>query len=435
MNGTAELAHDQSTSDFTPVVQPILSCKNCRKRKAGCDKALPCCSRCVSIGQSCEYENIPKRKRKSPTAPKPSGTIEERLASIEACLQGSGMLPKGSSLMIGMGGDTITGDGGCSNNEIVSLGSVPRQLPSSHAPEANIQENLVAQVSESSSQKTFERETNGFLNRTPFCHGTATTHILEPHHYWPRIEERLGGPLADLLFPRGVYCVTRLGEPVLDFRSPQGLRWLSEKSTSNCAREIVQTLSRCTSCDGQTADFLSNMNTNPPIPIPPEGETLNILNIYFKYCNVTYPLFEEVSFRSLIQEQFHGRPPRSTAWYASLNVALCLGMRALDAMGLRGIDMAKDRRPIDYFENAMRHSAELLMNTPSILGAGALIGLAIYLQTTDNIDPSFSLLSIALRQVRQLYLTTKNLSATSTQLRDCRQIRRLFWLAYSVNNE
>ena len=435
MSDAAELPHDRPTSGLTPVVQPVLSCRSCRKRKAGCDKQLPGCSRCVSIGQPCEYENVPKRKRKSPTGPKHSGTIEDRLASIEACLQDSGMLPNGTSPLIRRGKNNISEDANRGYDETVSPDVGPIQLSSSHTPEAGVHESIATQVPGETTLEPAERRRDDYLERTHSEQNAAATHLLEPHSYWPRIEERLGGPLADLLFPRGVYCVTRLGEPVLDFRSPQGFRWLSEKSTPNCAREIVQTLINCTSYNSQSVGSLPSLNTNPPIPIPPEGESLNILNVYFKYCNVTYPLFEEVSFRSLTQEQFHGRPPRDTAWYASLNVALCLGIRALDAMGLRGIDMAKDRRPSDYFENAMRQSAELLMNTPSTLGAGALIGLAIYLQTTENIDPSFSLLSIALRQVRQLYLTTKNLPATSTQLRDCRQIRRLFWLAYSVNNE
>ena len=434
MTDAAEFPLDQPTSDLTPLVQPILSCKSCRKRKAGCDKQLPGCSRCASIGQPCEYENVPKRKRKSPTGPKHSGTIEERLASIEACLQNSGMLPQGSSSLTGMGSNAVSRSAAHGYDGSVPSNLGPIQLSSSDALEANIQDKIVAHVSETRSLEPVEGGPNGFDNIYSY-QGTATNQMHEPHPYWPRIEERLGGPLADLLFPRGVYCVTRLGEPVLDFRSPQGLRWLSEKTTPNCAREIVQTLVSCTSCDARSAGILSNMNANPPVAMPPEGETLIILNAYFKYCNITHPLFEEVSFRSLIHEQFHGRPSRSTAWYASFNVALCLGTRVLDAMGLRGTDMVKDRRPSDYFENAMRHSAELLMNTPSILGAGALIGLAIYLQTTESIDPSFSFLSITLRQVRQLYLTTKNLPAISAKLRDCRQIRRLFWLAYSVNNE
>ena len=435
MGDAAQPVDGRPASSHTPIVQPVLACKRCRKRKAGCDRQLPGCSRCLTIGHSCEYEILPKRKRKSPTGPKQSRTIEDRVASIEACLKSSGVLLKEGLISTDLSTVAIATTGNHWRNEDASSDSESIEPISDHASRALTQEKVVEQVSKSSSPPHLEQGTYVSSIRDSFPHENMIVEIREPHQYWPRITERLGGPLADLLFPRGVYCVTRLGEPVMDFRSPQGLRWLSEKSTPNCAREIVQTLISCTGHDNEPTNYLSNIGMSPPVPLPPEGETLNILNTYFKYCNPTYPLFEEVSFRSHIQEQFHGRPSRGTAWYASLNVALCLGMRALDAMGLRGIEMDKDRRPSDYFENAMRHSSELLMDTPSILGAGALIGLAIYLQTTENVDPSFSLLSIALRQVRQLYLTTKNLPVTSGQLRDCRQSRRLFWLAYSINNE
>ena len=436
MPDASESANDRTESGYNPILQPVLACMRCRKRKAGCDRQLPSCSRCMSISQPCEYESLPKRKRKSPTGPKQLRTIEDRVASIEACLKSSGILLQGDLLSAELGTGVTISDVDYRQNENVLSNRNSVEPTSGHASRAPAQERAIAQAPKQYLPPVqIEQGRCALLSEDSLQQETSTIEKCEPHQYWPRIAERLGGPLADLLFPRGVYCVTRLGEPVMDFRSPQGLRWLSEKSTPNSAREIVQTMISCTKSDSEPTSCLSNIGMSPPVPLPPEGETLNILNAYFKYCQPTYPVFDEVSFRSLVQEQFHGRPPRGTAWYAAFNVALCLGMRALDAMGLRGIDMAKDRRPSDYFENAMRHSSELLMDTPNILGAGALIGLAIYIQTTENVDPSFSLLGVALRQVRQLYLTNKNLATTSAQLRDCRQIRRLFWLAYSINNE
>ncbi|MCJ1311830.1 hypothetical protein MMC25_005503 [Agyrium rufum] len=448
----------QAGGSIVSQLRPMQACKRCRKRKAGCDRNIPSCSRCAGVREQCEYENVPRKKRKSPTGPRNIKTVEDRIVYIETCLKKSGMMSKQTKALLesverpgrNLQNDTPEHESSsdsdsdysstdatdvrislqvCKEKPITTIWSIAktdchrrdRERTSPHASPKTIE-----------SEKSFEEWVTHSSQAVGFGPRGSNR-----HRYWPSLSERLRGPLADLLFPKGVCSLTSLGEPVLSFKSPESIRWLCEKTNIPSAQSIVQIIGTCdeTQRGTDSSTIFAHASTESFVTIPSRQDTLTILETYFKFCNPAYPLFEQGPFMHQVQQHLNGVQPSGPAWFACLNVALCIGLRVLESMGMTGTVNLPGREPSDFFNNAMKVAPSLLIHNPSVLGVQALIGLAIYIQTTENPDSSFSMLTIALRQIQQLYGNSIESEDETLCAANRRHIRRLFWLAFSLNTD
>lgn len=76
-------SQDGSSGDQPKRLKVTLACVVCRKKKVKCDGVQPACSRCNSMGISCEYTD-PPRKRGPPKGY--VEVIENRAHRIESLL-------------------------------------------------------------------------------------------------------------------------------------------------------------------------------------------------------------------------------------------------------------------------------------------------------------------------------------------------------------
>ncbi|CVK85013.1 uncharacterized protein FMAN_01935 [Fusarium mangiferae] len=84
-----EEQEDEQTSQRLSVINTMLSCFQCRARKAKCDRLKPNCSRCVRLGDKCMFPN--SRQRRLVRKTKPAAALETRVARLEEILMQSGL--------------------------------------------------------------------------------------------------------------------------------------------------------------------------------------------------------------------------------------------------------------------------------------------------------------------------------------------------------
>jgi len=154
--------------------------------------------------------------------------------------------------------------------------------------------------------------------------------------------------------------------------SPQGLRWISEKTGSrDFEQTIKEVIDRCDS--GLVVEFpvaFRALPENEREPLPPRDLATEYMTAFFGVFNGAFPLYDkDVVLERFGKDYYTASPQRDVAWYASLNVIFLIG-RAL-VRKQNGPDVICER----YFHNASSVFTELLFNGPSLLAVQAMIGM------------------------------------------------------------
>ena len=171
--------------------------------------------------------------------------------------------------------------------------------------------------------------------------------------------------------------------------SPQGLRWISEKTGNNDFEQVIKEVSN--SCDNH---MTGNQAAFRPIPdserepLPPKDVANEYMAAYFDNFNNSFPLYDKDSVMERFGKDYYMvNREKDPAWYASLNVIFLIG---------RSIAM-HEREPHGvcekYFRNATSVFSELLFNAPSLLAVQAMIAMVrsppkYYPLFTNDIRPS-----------------------------------------------
>lgn len=150
--------------------------------------------------------------------------------------------------------------------------------------------------------------------------------------------------------------------------SPQGLRWISEKTGSrtfeNCIREVAH------SCDAVVFPNTFMPNQSEPEPLPDKATANQYMETYFQTFNCAFPLYEkETVMARFAKDYFNVGREQDPAWYASLNIIFLIGR------GVARKDNGRDFICERYFNNASSVFTELLFNSPSLLAVQAMIGM------------------------------------------------------------
>lgn len=153
--------------------------------------------------------------------------------------------------------------------------------------------------------------------------------------------------------------------------SPQGLRWISEKTGDNNFEQVIKAVS--SSCEHQAS---SGQDTFRPLPeserepLPPKDIANEYMAAYFDNFNNSFPLYDKESVMERFSRDYYMvNREKDPAWYASLNVIFLIGrsitMHEREANGLCE----------KYFRNAASVFIELLFNGPSLLAVQAMVGM------------------------------------------------------------
>jgi hypothetical protein len=164
--------------------------------------------------------------------------------------------------------------------------------------------------------------------------------------------------------------------------------------------------------------------------LPGKAECRALLGVYFRHFNQLVPLFNEESFMELIDNASTPTPYKSSGLWASINVALAIASSvATDTSG-----RPPDSEAWGYLKNALAVTNELTMYNVDLMSIQALLGMALFFRGTSNPQPSFSLLSAAIRLSHTIKLHRKcNHSAVSAEENE--QRKRVFWVAYFLDKE
>lgn len=165
--------------------------------------------------------------------------------------------------------------------------------------------------------------------------------------------------------------------------------------------------------------------------LPGQAECRALLGKYFRHFNQLVPLFNERTFMELIDNAFSTPTPyKSSGLWASINVALAIASSATTDIHGR----QPDSEAWGYLKNALAVTNELTMYNVDLMSIQALLGMTLFFRGTSNPQPSFSLLSAAIRLSHTIKLH-RNCDNPAISAEENEQRKRVFWVAYFLDKE
>lgn len=210
---------------------------------------------------------------------------------------------------------------------------------------------------------------------------------------------------------------------------------MNEKTGDKSFQETIQ--------NAVNADDLRLMYFKPEIfgdifvrrvfkPLPPKEEAMSLFKDFFENFNCMFPLFHEPTFMHLVEKQYSRDPYEGSGWWASVNIALAISYRIRVMSNV--VPQEDDQKAWLHLKNAMAVFTELTMRNTDLLSVQALLGMALFLQGTPNPQPSFVLISAALRLAHTIGLHKRG-SAFNLNPIEAEQRKRVFWIAYLLDKD
>lgn len=167
-------------------------------------------------------------------------------------------------------------------------------------------------------------------------------------------------------------------------------------------------------------------------PLPPKEEALSLFKDFFENFNCMFPLYHEPTFMHLVEKQYSRDPYEGSGWWASINVALALAYRIRVMSNV--VPQEDDQKAWLYLKNAMGVLTELTLRNTDLLSVQALLGMSLFLCGTPNPQPSFFLISAAIRQSHSIGLHKRG-SAFNLNPIEAEQRKRVFWIGYMLDKD
>jgi hypothetical protein len=217
--------------------------------------------------------------------------------------------------------------------------------------------------------------------------------------------------------------------------SSKGIEWVNQKTGDNSFQETIQ--------DAVNDEENKWMYWKPEIfgdifvrrvfkPLPPKDEALSLFKDFFENFNCMFPLYHEPTFMHLVDKQYSRDPYEGSGWWASINVVLALAYRIRVMSNV--VPQEDDQKAWLYLKNAMGVLTELTLRNTDLLSVQALLGMAMFLCGTPNPQPSFFLISAAIRQSHSIGLHKRG-SAFNLNPVEAEQRKRVFWIAYMLDKD
>lgn len=218
--------------------------------------------------------------------------------------------------------------------------------------------------------------------------------------------------------------------------SAKGMEWVNAKTGDTSFQQTIQGAieedNECSKWSWRPDIFNDLFLKRIFKSLPPKEETLSLLKDYFENLNCMFPLFHEPTFMHLVDKQYSNDPYESTGWWACINVALALAYRLRVMSNV--VPQEDDQKAWLHLKNAMAVMTELMLRNADLLSVQALLGCALFMSGTANPQPTFLLVSAALRLSHSIGLHKK---VTSFNLHpvEAEQRKRVFWIAYMLDKD
>ncbi|KAI9889274.1 MAG: hypothetical protein M1814_005649 [Vezdaea aestivalis] len=396
------------------------ACDMCRKKKIKCDGKMPACSHCLNYKTECIFTHVEK-KRNPPKGAKYIEGLENRLGRMESLLRLSGL---------------INDEDGTETD----LGTLERRLADKSPPPPG-----------SSTRSDSVAHT---LTHTPPA-SSVTSPALDAHLSPPKsTSSRIASPevpkngtkegeeeveaLSDMmcsLVTNNCGETRYLGSSSgFSIFSPKGIQWVNEKTGDSSFQEMITQASvedsRLSYWKPEVFEDLFSHKKYKSLP--PKAEAMSLLRDYFENFNCMFPLFHEPTFMHLVERHYSKDPYQGSGWWASFNVALAIAHRLRVMSNL--VPHEEDEKAWGYLKNALGVLTELTMRNTDLLSVQALLGMALFLQGTPNPQPSFFLVSAAIRLSHSIGLHKRG-SGFNLNPEESEQRKRVFWIAYMLDKD
>ncbi|KAJ4268349.1 hypothetical protein NW762_002412 [Fusarium torreyae] len=409
------------------------ACDMCRKKKIKCDGKMPSCTHCINYKTECVFTQVEK-KRAPPKGAKYIEGLENRLNRMEHLLRLSGLL------------DEEDGD----------LGALEKKLMERH--EKSRQASMaVGSGPNSPSQSTSVPSAADATESTPQSSLTSPNPAVKDDKRKSVTPAPSTGPApaatADDADPEGQEEVEALSEMMcslvtngygetryigsssgFSIFSPKGVSWVNSKTGDNSFQRTISDISvddhKWTNWKPEVFGDLFQRPIFRPLPSKPEA--LSLLQDFFENFNCIFPLFHQPTFMHLVELQYSSDPYQGSGWWASLNVALGIAHRLRVMSNL--VPQEEDNKAWGFLKNAMGVFPELTMRNTDLLSVQALLGMALFLQGTPNPQPTFLLVSAAMRLAHSIGLHKRGTGFNLNPI-EIEQRKRVFWIAYMLDKD
>ncbi|KAK5554655.1 hypothetical protein LTR46_007381 [Exophiala xenobiotica] len=396
------------------------ACDMCRKKKIKCDGKMPKCGHCINYKTECIFTQVEK-KRNPPKGAKYIEGLENRLGRMESLLRMSGLLSEDEA------GKT---DLGTLEKRLAEKASAKENGAKATESPAPPRSGGSSSVHESSPRPGSTRDSHD----TPRDTITTPTSTVDGDKSREEVEN-LSEAMCSLV-TNNVGETRYIGSSsAFSIFSSKGIEWVNEKTGDTSFQETIQ--------NAVNEDDNKWQYWKPEVfgdifvrrvfkPLPPKEEALSLFKDFFENFNCMFPLFHEPTFMHLVEKQYSKEPYEGSGWWASINVALAIAYRIRVMSNV--VPQEDDNKAWLYLKNALGVITELTMRNTDLLSVQALLGMALFLQGTPNPQPSFFLISAAIRCSHTIGLHKRG-SAFNLNPIEAEQRKRVFWIAYLLDKD
>ena len=169
------------------------------------------------------------------------------------------------------------------------------------------------------------------------------------------------------------------------------------------------------------------------MPLPPLDEASTLLEHYFTTFNRFLPLFDEAALMSSFHDKHATLESCEAELWAAVNVIFALSHQLI-AMHSGSTGFDHETTACGFLRNAISVVDELSIQTPTMLSAQALVGIAKVLHSTSFPNTATVYLAMASRHMYSLGMHRPcNEASPGSESLEWR--RRLLWMAYSIDKD
>ncbi|KAK0720446.1 fungal-specific transcription factor domain-containing protein [Lasiosphaeris hirsuta] len=395
------------------------ACDMCRKKKIKCDGKLPACTHCINYKTECVFTQVEK-KRNPPKGAKYIEGLENRLGRMEHLLRLSGLLDE---------------DDGATD-----LGMLERKLAEKHQQSRQASQAISnpSSPSQATSGQDGNPSTPGSSLQSPEpMKESEKSASMPPEKGKPEDEQEVAA-LSEMMCSLVTnndgdtrYVGSSSGFSIF---SPKGIQWVNQKMGDSSFQQMISDVSvddhKWTAWKPDVFGDLFRRTVFKELP--PKVEAMSLMKDYFENFNCMFPLFHQPTFMHLVERQYSADPYQGSGWWASLNVALAIAHRLRVMSNL--VSQEEDDEAWAYMKNAMSVFSELTMRNTDLLSVQALLGMALFMQGTPNPQPSFLLISTAIRLSHSIGLHKRGTGFNLNPI-EMEQRKRVFWIAYMLDKD
>ncbi|KAL4728600.1 hypothetical protein ACLX1H_005351 [Fusarium chlamydosporum] len=414
------------------------ACDMCRKKKIKCDGKMPSCTHCINYKTECVFTQVEK-KRAPPKGAKYIEGLENRLNRMEHLLRLSGLLDEDDD-DLGALEKRLLERQEKSRQASMAVGSGPNSpshsisVPSATdgavmTPQSSLTSPNSIPKDEKRKSATPAPSTAPSTAPAPNANGEENNNPEEPEEV-----EALSEMMCSLVtnnYGETRYIGSSSGFSIF---SPKGVSWVNSKTGDDSFQRTISDISVDDhKWTNWKPEVFSDLFQRPIFrPLPPKPEALSLLQDYFDNFNCIFPLFHQPTFMHLVQMQYSSDPYQGSGWWASLNCALAIAHRLRVMSNL--VPQDEDEKAWGYLKNAMGVFPELTMRNTDLLSVQALLGMALFLQGTPNPQPTFLLVSAAMRLAQSIGLHKRGTGFNLNPI-EIEQRKRVFWIAYMLDKD